>query len=161
MIEFVISDADLKKDCNTQIEMIVRALSELYTGNHDLPSGYILQQDNCFREGKNQFMISFMLLLVILGIFRFTMMGFLRPGHSHEDVDQVIGDTTHHISHYEFDNPDQLVDITQSLGSRAAPTPKRSKSAPHRSVHAYKLDECSDWKTWGLRTGISTHGIRY
>ena len=78
------SDEDLKKDSETQIEALLLALSEVFSEcNGQLPMGLHVQQDNTCREGKKQFFSSAMILLVVLGVFRWTAMGFLRMGHSY------------------------------------------------------------------------------
>ncbi len=34
-------------------------------------------------------MTGFMLILVLLGVFKWTVLGYLRRGHTHESIDQV------------------------------------------------------------------------
>ena len=81
--EFAVADQDMKKDSECQLEVINRCLSNLHesTGGH-LPMGFVLQQDNCFREGKNRWIIAFMILLVSCNIFRYSVLNYLRTGHS-------------------------------------------------------------------------------
>lgn len=82
MLHYFISDADLKKDSETSIETLSRCLSRLYNNMGKLPVGMVLQQDNTYREGKNRWVLGFLCLLVCLRVFRYTVAGFLRPGHS-------------------------------------------------------------------------------
>ena len=77
-----ISPEDLKKNSETQIEVLFLGLSRLKDDYGQLPMGLHLQQDNCYREGKNQFLTAAMMMLVVLRIFRHTALGFLRTGHS-------------------------------------------------------------------------------
>ena len=87
-----VSDESMKKDAESQCEIVMRSLSNLVDHSpHSLPQGFHLQQDNCPREGKNKYVIALMLCLQVLGIFRWTLLGFLRTGHSHEDVDMIFG----------------------------------------------------------------------
>ena len=79
-LDLAVADEDLKKNSETQIDIIARAIDGLFE-HITLPLGFHLQQDNCYREGKNRFVVSFMVLLVSMGIFRWTSMGFLRKGH--------------------------------------------------------------------------------
>lgn len=55
-----------------------------------LPMGLHIQQDNCSREGKNQFVLRFCIILILLGTFRWCCLGFLRTGHTHENIDQLF-----------------------------------------------------------------------
>lgn len=80
--EFAISDEDLKKDSETQMEVISRGLSNMYEAIGDMPAGLVLQQDNCAREGKNRYTLNYLLLLVALRVCRWAAANFLRTGHS-------------------------------------------------------------------------------
>jgi hypothetical protein len=82
LLTFFVGEADVKKDSNSQLEIISRSLSQMYNEIKSLPAGFELQQDNCYREGKNQYVMAYLLLLVILEVFRWTVAGYLRPGHS-------------------------------------------------------------------------------
>lgn len=111
---FYISDADLKKDPNTQIEMVSRSISDVFQSVGQLPAGLVSQQDNCFRDAKNQYYLAFMLMLVVLDIFRYTLTSFLGTGHSHEDIDQCFGQSAGLIGRHTFDTPDDLLQIVDS-----------------------------------------------
>ena len=79
---FYISNEEVRKDSCTQLEVIFRSLSDLVQEHGQLPLTFHLQQDNCYREGKNQFVASAMILLVACKVFRATTLGYLRSGHS-------------------------------------------------------------------------------
>ena len=82
-LAMIVSDEDLKKDSETQCEAIIRSLNDAYGATDGFfPLGIHLQQDNTCREGKNQFVMGLLLLLVILRVLRFAAAGFQRPGHS-------------------------------------------------------------------------------
>lgn len=100
ILNFAVSDADLKKDSVTQIEIISRSLSSMYDDLGTLPSGFHLQQDNCYREGKNQYALAFMCLLVILNVFRWTVSGFLRSAHSRKL--SIFANTIYYISRNQY-----------------------------------------------------------
>jgi hypothetical protein len=55
-----------------------------------LPLGVHIQQDNTSREGKNQFLLRWCILLIIFGCVRWCTLGFLRTGHTHENIDQLF-----------------------------------------------------------------------
>lgn len=82
-LEFAIADEDQKKNSETMIEIMCRAIDTAYRnhGRH-LPLGLHVQADNTYREIKNQFCMRFLIQLVMLGIFRWASAGFLTTGHS-------------------------------------------------------------------------------
>jgi hypothetical protein len=82
-LDMIVSDEDLKNDSETQLEVLARCLNDILGLRKCLPLGLHLQQDNCCREGKNQWVWAFLLMLVIIRVFRFSVGGYLRPGHSH------------------------------------------------------------------------------
>ncbi|XP_070548740.1 uncharacterized protein [Ptychodera flava] len=49
-----------------------------------------VQLDNCYRENKNRYLLSFASLLVEYDMFEEVMINFLPVGHTHEDVDQMF-----------------------------------------------------------------------
>ena len=87
-LRLTVANEDLKKDSVTQLELMFLALSSLREQHNKLPLIFHLQQDNCFREGKNQYVGAAMILLVILKVFRGTALGYLRTGHSFWANDQ-------------------------------------------------------------------------
>jgi len=80
-MSFSVADADLMKNSSCQVEILSRELDRLLNIHGELPAGLVLQQDNTCREGKNQFTMAWMMLLVCLGIFRYTVSSYLRKGH--------------------------------------------------------------------------------
>ena len=104
-----------------------------------------------------------MILLVVLNIFRWCALGFLLPGHSHEDVDQVFGQISGFLGHSEFSTPGELQDLLDSAtrpeGAGSALEKQASKNI-RRQADAYKLDVCADWKSWTARLGIVLKGLR-
>jgi hypothetical protein len=76
-----------------------------------LPLGLHHQQDNCGREGKNQLMLRFLIMLVALGIFRWCVLAFQRSGHSHGELDAIFGQVALAIAMAIFDNPDEVVEL--------------------------------------------------
>ena len=81
-ISFSIADEDLKKDSATQCEIIARCIDSILAQHQTLPQGLALQQDNCVREGKNQYLMSTLCLWVACGTYRWVTASFLRVGHS-------------------------------------------------------------------------------
>jgi hypothetical protein len=82
-----VSDANIKKDTDNNIEVIRRLLSSIYNKCGGLPMGLHVQQDNTSRECKNQFMISWAAKLVALGIFAWVTLAYRTTGRTHENID--------------------------------------------------------------------------
>ena len=80
-MQFSIADQCQKKDSACQMEIVSRVIDAVFLRYNDLPAGLVCQQDNTTREAKNQFFCAYLCLLCGLGVFRFTMACFLRPGH--------------------------------------------------------------------------------
>lgn len=80
-IHLPVADEDLPKNSETQLEILAR-LFDILVQKSDLPAGVNLQQDNTYREGKNQFVMAFAILCVALGTFRHFTCSFLKVGHS-------------------------------------------------------------------------------
>ena len=70
---------------------------------------------------------------MVIRVFRFTTGGFLRVGHSHEDIDGAFGAIAHDIYLTEFDDADGVVDVLNKPGGK-------------KNSYAYKLDEVALWK---------------
>ena len=78
-----------KHDTNLTIHILVLTLIRV-AEKGPLPRVLYLQMDNCWRENKNQYMFTFLALLVKLGIFKKVKVNFDLVGHTHEDVDQMF-----------------------------------------------------------------------
>jgi hypothetical protein len=106
-----------------------------------------------------------MLLFVVLDICRWTLMIFLRPGHSHEDIDQTFGQVSGHMARHEFSSVDDIVSLLDIATRPAAKSDQlRTQSLSDKCIRrqslAYKLDETADWKLWVSHLGIKFKGIR-
>jgi hypothetical protein len=80
-------------DSNLSITCLHRTLMKLFRKGR-VPSVLYLQVDGG-SENKNQWMMSYLSLLVELKLFRKIKMCFLPVGHTHEDIDQVNPQTAH------------------------------------------------------------------
>ena len=81
VLKFFIADDDMKKDSAFQIEMITRALDDVLEKHGCLPDGLSLHHDNTCRESKNQYFMAWASLLPALGVCRWVLASYLRPGH--------------------------------------------------------------------------------
>ena len=62
-------------DSNLTINVLLRVLLRM----HKVPDRVYLQMDNCWRENKNQYVMSFLAVLVHLGIFK-KVRNIITPG---------------------------------------------------------------------------------
>ena len=153
-----LSDEDMKKNSETQMEILMRSLSDLRQKHGKLPQGLWTQADNCFRESKNKYLFSLNVLLTCLGVFRWTIMSFLRTAHSHEDVDQVFGQIARLFACRRFDDPMDMIQLLNECSGKHAAS--GSRKGRLQSAEAYKLDQVSNWKAFTAQTGISILGMR-
>ena len=156
-----IADEDCKKDSECQMEQLARALSTLAASTSKLPLNLHIQTDNCYREGKNRFLLNFGVLLVCCGIFRSIAFGYLRTAHSHEDIDQVFGQLARYLAGRSIASANGMVEFIQKATSRTA----SQESGPSRlhgsDAFTYKLDEVTAWKEWVSQTGLIFAGVRH
>lgn len=82
-VNVAVSDEDLAKDSETQVEILCRALDDILAQKSALPHGLNIQADNTYRETKNQFFMAWAMMGVALGLFRHITCSFLKTGHSH------------------------------------------------------------------------------
>ena len=90
LLQVYVAPDDLKKDSNCQTEALFLTLGEVLGRTSSLPLGLHVQMDNCYREGKNQFFLMSLMLMVLRGTFRWTAAGFLRSGHSSKAVSAIL-----------------------------------------------------------------------
>lgn len=78
---------------NHIIETIHRFLNERRKKG-PLPPVFFVQVDNCSRENKNRYFMSYLESLVSLKVFQSIEVAFLPVGHTHEDIDQSFSQTS-------------------------------------------------------------------
>ena len=149
-----ISDEDLKKDSVTSMELVCRALSELVEQFGNIPLSVHLQQDNCYREGKNSFMLNLFLLFQILGIVRFCTLGYLRVAHSHEDIDQCFGQVARLLMGRKCGSANEMVATLQEAidGNHGGAANEASGRIRGSIAQVSKVDETACWKLFVRQT---------
>jgi hypothetical protein len=76
---------------NLNVECLRMVLDELCEGDWSkLPRTLFLQLDNTSKDNKNNYVLSYLAMLVACGIFSDIYVSFLPVGHTHEDVDQYF-----------------------------------------------------------------------
>jgi hypothetical protein len=65
--------------------------SDQIVGPNFLPRNLLLQMDNCVKDNKNQHLLMFLSLSMVIDVFEKVNLGFLIVGHTHEDIDGCFG----------------------------------------------------------------------
>ena len=162
-LTFFISQEDHPKDSETSIEAMSRVLSEVYLeSSRSLPLTLHIQHDGTPREAKNQFFCRSLMLLTALGVFRQVCISFLRPGHSHEDLDQIFSQVGALLAHSEFSTPFELLELLDGTCRPDAGRQQRQKKSrlSKISASACMLDQSAEWKAWSSVVGVTLRGLR-
>jgi len=107
---------------NHVVEALHRSLTvKSQTGS--LPDTLFLQMDNCTRENKNRFTLSYVEFLVSMGVFLEATVAFLPIGHTHEDIDQLFSRTATHL---RIRDAVTIEDLAKELRESYTPTPNVS-----------------------------------
>ena len=162
-LRFYVSNEDMPKNSETSCDATARALSDAFTEVGSLPLTLYVQHDGTYREAKNQFYMSFLLVLTVLQVFRQCYISFLRPGHSHEDVDQIFSQVSGMLSSQTFSNPDELVDLlnlTCQPDTRAQSLRQKKRRLDRVAASSCRLDQTAQWKEWVAVAGVKLKGLR-
>ncbi len=102
-----------KSGANHIIESIHRYLMDRSLSSAVPPTMYV-QVDNCTRENKNRFFLSYMESLVRWKVFKVIEVSFLPIGHTHEDIDQAFSTTSNRLRQRDaITLPDMLCELRQ------------------------------------------------
>ena len=117
-------EEDVPKGANLTIEVIVgcldRAVADSKINRRPLATHLWIQMDNAGGEGKNQWLMRFLGLLVDRGCFRSCVLSFLQVGHTHEDLDGIFGVMSMEIAKMlQWDCPQQMLECPATLKSHA------------------------------------------
>ena len=115
---------------NHVVEVIHRFLNKKREDG-SLPPKLFVQLDNCSRENKNRYLLSYFEMLIALGVFDSIEVGFLPVGHTHEDVDQAFSQTS---SRLRVHNAITLTDLHREL-----------KETNKRNVDVEHMREVGNW----------------
>ena len=121
---FNLVEEDAPKGANLMIEVIVgcldRAVADSRRHRRPLATHLWIQMDNAGGEGKNQWLMRFLGLLVDRGCFRSCVLSFLQVGHTHEDLDGIFGVMSMEIAKMlQWDCPQQMLECPATLKSHA------------------------------------------
>lgn len=141
---FTMVEQSMEKGSNLTLEILCRALDRVLSACGDegkpFPTHLWIQCDNAGGENKNQWVLRFLAVLVDRGVFRSAVFSTLQVGHTHEDLDGLLGIMSMEIaSSLAWDHPMQMAEIVQRrMSEHLKPLPVRSGI----------LDAVRDWKSW-------------
>lgn len=105
---------------NHVIEGLHRVLDLKFQEEGALPPTMYVQFDNCSRENKNKFFLSYLESLVARGVFLEVQVSFLPVGHTHEDIDQAFSVVARHLKTKDAHTMTELIqDIKHSWGKES------------------------------------------
>ena len=121
-------------DPNFTIETLYRMIKrEEEARDGKLPDTLYLQLDNCIRENKNTYVISFLAWLLERGVFKVIKLSFLPVGHTHFENDQVASRISTAVRWRDIRSVAQLLEILEACYS---PRP-----------NCVWVDEVMDWRS--------------
>ncbi|KAI8493207.1 hypothetical protein Bbelb_292110 [Branchiostoma belcheri] len=127
---------DFKSILRMEPQMFRGLLQRGYDGGHLPINTLYLQLDNSAKECKNKYILAFACWLVHLRIFRKVKLGYLMPGHTHEDMDQML---SRFSTHLQREDAPTVPELFQRLSNAYTPHPECS-SAEHRTSTKGKVE---------------------
>lgn len=108
-------------DSNTIISIIWHHICEV-SKQEPLPPTLYVQLDNCYRENKNVYILSFLEWMVQLGIFKKIRLSFMVVGHTHCDIDQLHSVWIKWLNNHSCDTPGDLSLHMTEIFQKKTPT---------------------------------------
>ena len=149
--QLAVSDSDVCKDTNSNVEVLCRLLNDLYAKFRTLPLGLHLQLDNTSRENNNQKMLRFVIMLVAKKVFRWVCLSYLVTGHTHSGLDVTFGQLAVKLSLKEFSTDMEVVDLLARFAKELG-----VDAASQAAAKCYKLDEVAPGASGPRRRGSTS-----
>lgn len=103
-----------KHDTNLTIHLLMKTLVRVLETTGRLPPILYLQMDNCWRENKNQYLMTFLSLLLKLKVFVKIKLNFDLVGHTHEDIDQMFKVLNEYLKRGDIPTFERLLELVQN-----------------------------------------------
>ena len=130
-----ISEPQVRHDTNLNLTCVHNTLMSLMKKG-PLPPILYLQVDGG-SENKNQWMLSYLSLLIEMGMFSKIKMSFLPVGHTHEDIDQAFSRIAVYLGKHDAYTYDEFVSCIQ-----------KSFLKENRPPNVITLGHAFDFKAW-------------
>jgi hypothetical protein len=91
-----------------------------------------LQLGNCVGQNKNKYLFAYFSYLTWVGVFEMVYVGYLMPGHTHEDIDAMFGNYRIKLQKNDVTTYPRLLELFKECSS---PPPMGSL-----------IQEVPDWK---------------
>ncbi|VDI06880.1 Hypothetical predicted protein [Mytilus galloprovincialis] len=99
-------------DSNLKMNLLLGIIYEIAAMNGGtLPPVLYIQADNCWRENKNKYVLSFCELLVHMKVFQEVHLSFLYVGHTHEDIDAGFSKIVDSLRRNDAETIPELLDL--------------------------------------------------
>ena len=124
---FNLREEDVDKGSDFTLEVLARAIDRVFrecdAAGRERPRHLWLQSDNTSAENKHQWTARFAALMVDRGVFDSVVDGYLRPGHTHEDLDSIFGVMSGHIGkQLSWNAPQDMIEhIQRKMATYLAP----------------------------------------
>ena len=97
-----LNNNQFQQDSNKTVSILFDVLIFVQEKLEKLPKRLFVETDNCSRDLKNQFVLSFYWILVDIGIFEEIIVSHMPVGHTHGEVDQAFSIFASHLKKQEL-----------------------------------------------------------
>ena len=144
-----ISEPQVPSDSNLNLTCIHTTLMKL---KRDAPGGvlprkFYLQVDGG-SENKNKWMISYLSLLVEVGMFDYIKMSYLPVGHTHEDIDQAFSRIAVYLNRHDAIDMDEFIHAVRESFVKDEKKPYVSIIGAAFDFKDFLKDRLPDMKGW-------------
>ena len=119
------------QDSNKTITIMFEVLRHVQSKLGSLPRKLFIQSDNCSKDLKNQYVLSFYYTLVEMNVFEEIVITHLPVGHTHGDVDQFFSIIAERLRKLEIPSFEDLIQELKKIrvnGSGGFPVVKEMTS---------------------------------
>ena len=131
-----VSEPQVKHDSNLNLTCLHDTIMALLEQEGELPRTLYLQVDGG-SENKNQWMLSYLSLLVEVGLFDKIKMSFLPVGHTHEDIDQAFSRISVYLNKHDCLTYDEFLQGVH-----------KSFVKDNKHPNVVTIGQAFDFKTW-------------
>ena len=144
-----VSEPQVKHDSNLNLTCLHNTLMKLLKSYESGTSPRILYlQVDGGSENKNQWMISYLSLLIEAGLFDKIKMCFLPVGHTHEDIDQAFSRIAVHLNKHDALTYDEFVNAIHKSISHESKRPNMITIGQSYNFKVWLEDRLPKIESW-------------